>query len=108
MSNIDICRKATYNGFMSWTVTITRKCEKGQRDLPKVVRETLAALVEEIKLLGPVRGSWKGYGKLEPKRENKHHCHLKGGQPTYVACWRVVGPNQVEVYYAGTHENAPY
>lgn len=38
------------------------------------------------------------------------HCHLIKGNPTYVCCWEVVEDEVkiIEVYYAGTHEKAPY
>jgi hypothetical protein len=41
---------------------------------------------------------------------NRHLCHLKKGQPTYVAIWQVVDKqiHLVEVSYVGTHEKAPY
>lgn len=90
---------------MSWKVQFTKRAEKGQRDLPGIVRDKLRALVVAIEVMGPVRGDWPNYGKLA---DGSHHCHLKGGRPTFVACWRVVGQNTVEVYYAGTHEKAPY
>lgn len=48
--------------------------------LPKVVLETLLALMLDIELGGPVRGDWPNYGKLDAKT---HHCHLKKGHPTY-------------------------
>ncbi|WP_332308295.1 hypothetical protein [Desulfonatronovibrio magnus] len=61
----------------------------------------------EMEKSGLVRGNWPNYSKLG---KNKHHCHLKGGKPTYVAVWeeREEEINLVEVTYAGTHENAPY
>lgn len=67
----------------------------------------MGALVVDIQCNGPVRGNWKNYGKLGPE---DHHCHLKRGRPTYVACWKVINRNSniVEVYYVGTHEKAPY
>lgn len=56
---------------------------------------------------GPYRSNWPNYGPLE---ENEFHCHLKKGKPTYVACWRISDKDKkiIEVYYVGTHENAPY
>jgi hypothetical protein len=38
------------------------------------------------------------------------HCHLRKGRPTYVACWRIIDKKtkQIEVYYVGSHEGAPY
>ena len=64
------------------------------------------ALVREIEEKGPVRGNWPNYGKLSDKV--RHHCHLKKGKPTYVACWEEKGKEEIEVYYVGTHEKAPY
>lgn len=55
-----------------------------------------------------MRGNWPNYGKLG---ENRHHCHLKKGRPTYVAVWEVAETGEIrliEVTYVGTHERAPY
>ncbi len=61
----------------------------------------------EIEVNGPIRGNWPNYSKLGA---NKHHCHLKKGQPTWVAVWEEKNSQIkfVEVTYAGTHEKAPY
>ncbi len=64
-------------------------------------------LVEELKNNGPIQTVWPNYGRLKG-HVNCHHCHLNRGRPTYVVCWRVLENNELEVYYAGTHENAPY
>lgn len=92
---------------MAWTLQWKRKLEKQLRDLPEQVQLSFRALIHEIELLGPVRGNWKNYSKLN---KTQHHCHLKSGRPTYVVCWEVVDNKQeiVEVYYVGTHEKAPY
>jgi mRNA-degrading endonuclease RelE of RelBE toxin-antitoxin system len=90
-----------------WQVSFTSKALKQARLLPESVRALLSILVLEMQRKGPVRGNWRNYGRLGT---NTHHCHLKRGRPTYVACWSVKD-NQVhllEVYYAGTHEKAPY
>ncbi len=89
-----------------WRVVLSRKTAKALPKLPERIKEILALLVADIEEGGPVRGDWPNYGKLGP---NTHHCHLKKGQPTYVAVWveTEVGV-QVEVTYAGTHEKAPY
>ena len=82
---------------MKWTVRLSKKR----------VRKTLAYLIREIELTGPVKGSWPNYSKLGKAR---HHCHLKKGNPNYVAVWEVKDKRirLVEVIYAGTHEKAPY
>jgi hypothetical protein len=92
---------------VSWRVVFSGKAAKMYRDLPEGMKEALIFLMKEIEILGPVRGNWKNYGKLGG---DLHHCHLKSGRPTYVACWRVLSKTErfVEVYYVGTHEKAPY
>jgi mRNA-degrading endonuclease RelE of RelBE toxin-antitoxin system len=92
---------------MAWTVTLTRITEKQNAKLSKPVRQILFALMNDIENDGPVRGDWPNYGKLASGR---HHCHLKKGNPTYVAVWEVRDKKikLVEVTYVGTHEKAPY
>ncbi|MCB1196861.1 MAG: cytotoxic translational repressor of toxin-antitoxin stability system [Deltaproteobacteria bacterium] len=91
---------------MTWKVTFTRKGAKQAKKLPKEVRQRLVRLLTELETIGPVRGNWKNYSKLEG---NKHHCHIKSGKPTYVVCWEVYKSEiKIEVYYAGSHEKAPY
>ncbi len=92
---------------MSWTVTLTKKVAKAITKLPVSVRQSLFVLLGEIEFNGPVRGNWKNYSKLGTTR---HHCHLKKGQPTYVAVWEVTDQEikLIEVIYVGSHEKAPY
>jgi len=91
---------------MGWTVTIHRKAEKQASCLPRSVLDRLQFLIDELAILGPIRGNWPNYSKLDG---NRHHCHLKKGKPTYVAVWTEDKQNiSVEVIYVGTHENAPY
>jgi hypothetical protein len=90
-----------------WSVSIRRCVTKDMESLPQDVRNTLLALIRDIQEYGPVRGKWPNYSKLP---NNRHHCHLKKGKPTYVAIWEVVDKKgrRVEVVYADTHEKAPY
>ena len=90
-----------------WKVVIPRKVGRAAKELPKAVQDKLEALVLDIKASGPVRGNWPNYSKLG---EGKHHCHLKKGNPTYVAVWIESSKEiqLVEIRYAGTHEKAPY
>ena len=92
---------------MIWTVKIMRRALKQVDKLPVKVRESLADLIRDMELHGPVRGNWSNYSKLS---ENRHHCHIKKGQPTYVTIWEVTDKaiKLIEVTYAGTHEKAPY
>lgn len=90
-----------------WTVELTSKSCKQREKWPDKVRAILDLLSYEMELKGPIRHDWKNFSKLS---DGNYHCHLKKGKPTYVACWRVVDKKiqLIEVYYAGTHENAPY
>lgn len=92
---------------MNWTVTIARKLQKQIGRLPEPVKKSLVALIRDIEVQGPVRGNWPNYGSL---KQNRHHCHIKKGKPTYVAVWEVKNKEVklVEITYAGTHEKAPY
>ena len=92
---------------MGWQVIYNRKKFQKQR-LPTVVSATMELLVAEIEQIGPVRGNWPNYSKLP---NNRHHCHIRKGKPTYVAVWEDIGKNKVklvEIIYVGTHEKAPY
>ena len=89
-----------------WQVRIKRSAAKLYDKLPDDIKSAADVLAMEMKFGGPVRGNWKNYSKLGP---DKHHCHLRGGKPTYVACWDVNKKERIiEVYYVGTHEKAPY
>lgn len=96
-----------YLSLMTWTVTSNKRVKKQAKRLPQRIRASLYILVSEIKEKGPVRGNWSNYSALG---DNKHHCHLKKGHPTYVAVWEVVDKEikLVEITYAGTHGKAPY
>jgi len=63
----------------------------------------------EIGVSGPARANWANYSKIKGKT-NCHHCHLRKGNPTYVAVWQVVNQKEriVEFRYVGTHEKADY
>jgi len=89
-----------------WEVQLSNKTKKNLKKLPKEIVDLLSLLRRELKESGPIRGNWKNYSKLGP---NLHHCHLKKGRPTYVACWKEDKDKiLIEVYYVGTHEKAPY
>jgi len=92
---------------MKWKIITNRKVQKQKERLPKKTKDTLLFLIKEIQEYGPVRGDWSNYSSLG---NNRHHCHLKKGKPTYVAVWTVIDKKTklVELSYVGTHENAPY
>jgi len=92
---------------MTWTVKTHKKADKQIKKLPQKVQDIVARLMYELALSGAVRGNWSNYGKLT---DTRHHCHLKKGNPTYVAVWeeRENEIRLIEVIYVGTHEKAPY
>ena len=92
---------------MLWTVTVKKKARKQADKLPIGIRKILASLLSEIESYGPYRNNWQNYG---PLGENRYHCHLKKGRPTYVAVWEIIDKKVrlVEVSYVGTHEGVPY
>ena len=77
--------------------------------MPPRPRKRLSFLVKEIQEYGPVQDKWPNYGTIRGKRDC-YHCHLKKGDPTYVAVWRVTESEIkiVEIKYAGTHEGVDY
>lgn len=98
-----------YTKLVIWTVYFRKKAHRQLDRLPVSVRESVAFLRAEIEVLGPMRFNWKNFGKLKGS-ENRYHCHVKSGRPTYVVCWEVTDKTAqtVEVYYVGTHEKISY
>lgn len=104
---IEIYHFLIYHKIMTgtWKVELSGKAKKADKILPKNTHKTFAQLLLELGS-GPEKPHWPNYGKLGPMT---YHCHLKKGRPTYVVCWTADKKNKlIEVYYAGTHENAPY
>lgn len=71
------------------------------------VNDAIDLLMLDLRRNGPKLPNWSHFGPLE---KDHFHCHLCKGKPTYVACWRILDKKtkQIEVYYVGTHEGAPY
>jgi hypothetical protein len=94
-----------------WAVRLTRKASKQIEGLPDLARSRMYLLIAEIRNAGPLRHNWPNFSRLTARGNVLlYHCHIKGGRPTYVACWEVKDKKiqLVEVYYAGTHEKEPY
>lgn len=94
-----------------WKVTIHPKAQKQLLKLPEKVKIITHLLCADLEAKGPVPGRcWTNYSQLKIKKNiDKRHCHLIKGHPTYVACWEVLHKHkQIEIYYVGTHEKAPY
>jgi len=87
----------------AYRVVFKRKVERGLGKLPKGVRKLLFLLVEDLRAEGPIQKQWSNFS---PLGKNRYHCHLNR---RYVACWYFVKGNiEIEVYYAGSREKAPY
>jgi len=72
-------------------------------EMPRAEQVAFANLVEDLEHKGPIRREWKNFSKLS---ENEYHCHLSY---LWVACWRFEDEAmEIEVYYAGRREKAPY
>ncbi|MBP7766704.1 MAG: hypothetical protein KA113_16075 [Syntrophaceae bacterium] len=77
------------------------------QDCPKAFWTQSSISFKEIEVLGPIRGNWQNFG---PLTDDRYHCHLKKGRPTYVVVWEILSKKErlIEVTYVGTHEGAPY
>jgi hypothetical protein len=96
-----------------WVVNYSTLAKKQKKRLPKTITAQLANLAWDLEHHGPVQRGWSHYGTLKKDKNipsNAHHCHIKSGRPTYVACWQVFDKTIkfIEIFYVGTHENAPY
>lgn len=93
-----------------WSVVITRKAAKQLQRLPIFIQERFDLLTKELEVRGLLVGRWSHFDKLRVAGKDVYHCHIKSGRPTYIACWEVMDKQMrmIEVYYVGTHENAPY
>ena len=86
-----------------YNVTITKRAQRSAAIMPKAVQNKLKALVQSLKVSGPIQPLFWHYSKLGGDR---NHCHLALNR---VACWTCKdGSIDIEVYYAGSREKAPY
>lgn len=66
-------------------------------------RELFSLLVGDLENYGPIRTNWRNFSALSL---TTYHCHLNY---SWVACWLWEKDTlYVEVYYAGSREDAPY
>jgi len=71
--------------------------------MPKDIQFKFESLVNDLREKGPIRKEWPNFSKLG---KNEYHCHLSY---KWVACWYYENDSLIiEVYYAGSRENAPY
>lgn len=109
---VDISGVLVTESSQKWTVVISKKAQKQIEKLPKKVSEIVPFLTRDAEENGPYLKDWHNYGPMKSAKdlkENSFHCHLKKGNPTYVAIWTAdKKEKKIEVYYVGTHEKAPY
>jgi mRNA-degrading endonuclease RelE of RelBE toxin-antitoxin system len=92
---------------MDWNVEVTGWVRKQAAKLPNDIRYLFFDLLASLRSRS-ILPERPHFGKIEGGK-NAYHCHLNKGHPTYVACWQVNKKiRKIEVYYVGTHENAPY
>jgi mRNA-degrading endonuclease RelE of RelBE toxin-antitoxin system len=86
-----------------FNVLIKKKVLKDISKIPVHIQEKLAVLVDNLQEKGPVQTEWPNYSRIG---KDKYHCYLAR---KWVACWYHEDQSLViEVYYAGSRENAPY
>ncbi|OMI15132.1 hypothetical protein BUQ74_20170 [Leptospira weilii serovar Heyan] len=88
---------------MSFSVREKSKATKNAMRMPKLESARYRTLLLELENLGPIRKNWSNFS---PLGKGKYHCHLSYH---WVACWEnKSGSIEIEVYYVGSRENAPY
>jgi hypothetical protein len=86
-----------------YDVLIKKSARKKIEKAPEAVQFLFDELIDDLKTLGPIVPAWPNYSKLGGDR---YHCHLNY---SWVACWLCeAGTVKIEVYYAGSREDAPY
>lgn len=84
-------------------VKLNKAAEKNVKKMPVKIQGLFDMLIIELKHRGPVLSDWHNFSKLG---KNEYHCHLSR---KWVACWKSEKNSiSIEVYYAGSRENAPY
>jgi len=84
-------------------VVIKKKALNGIKKMPLPVQQKIRFLLLDLERDGPVRPEWPNYSRLG---NDRYHCHLSH---KWVACWQCEkGTIIIEVYYAGSREDAPY
>jgi len=86
-----------------YNVTVKRKILRNLEKLPQNIPPMFFRLVKDLENKGPEQPQWPNYSKLSL---NTYHCHLGYH---HSACWRNNnGTIEIEVYYVGSREGAPY
>ncbi|HAK46771.1 MAG TPA: hypothetical protein DCO79_12750 [Spirochaeta sp.] len=74
--------------------------------MPKPRQEDFFDLIEDLKAIGPILKGWPNFSPLDDKK-NTFYCHLSY---RWVACWKILSDKtmELEIYYVGSREKAPY
>jgi hypothetical protein len=71
--------------------------------MPVPVQKKFKALAKDIQMDGPFQKAWPNFSRLGI---DSYHCHLSY---RWVVCWLYRKDKiEVEIYCAGSRENAPY
>ena len=88
---------------MDYELIIKRKVEKKLQKFPEWVQKKFTFLIKDLQEIGPEQPTWQNYSKLS---QTKYHCHIG---KSWVACWKHEDKTiEIEVYYVGNREKAPY
>ena len=98
-----------------WKVDLSRQAKKQYKLLaysgqkrPSII-DVVDALIIDLEKRGPQLIDWPHYGIIHKSKRSYYHCHLRRGHPTYIACWEIDEvEKKIEVFYVGSHEDAPY
>ncbi len=86
-----------------YRVVQKKKILKAVLKMPKEQQLLYATLIKDLRIKGVIQKQWPNFSILG---KNKYHCHLSYH---WVACWQeTIKGIELEVYYAGSRENAPY
>lgn len=86
-----------------YKILLSRKVLRSISKMPESIQLKMATLVEDLRDKGPIQEGWPNFSRIG---KNEYHCHLSR---KWVACWYCEkGTIEIEVYYAGSRENAPY
>ena len=86
-----------------YQITVKKSAYKKIARAPESIQILFHELLEDLEVKGPFQHTWPKYS---PLGKNKYHCHLAY---SWVACWYFEkGSIEIEVYYAGSRESAPY
>lgn len=86
-----------------YKVLVSRKVLRSIAKMPGSIQLKMINLVEDLRDKGPIQRKWPNFSRIG---KNEYHCHLSR---KWVACWYWEKETiEIEVYYAGSREDAPY